>query len=172
MILHDLDQVRAEKALLGLNDPMVIDQWEPIRPCAGCFGCWVKTPGACVIRDAYGNMGELLGKTERLIIISRCVYGGFSPFVKNVLDRSISYLHPDFVIRGGEMHHRARYENTLGMTLFFYGPITKRERETALSLAKANAVNLGGRVEKVLFGSLEELEQGKWTEEIACAGSR
>ena len=24
----------------------------PLRYCVGCFGCWVKTPGECVSRDA------------------------------------------------------------------------------------------------------------------------
>lgn len=25
---------------------------EKINPCMGCFGCWTKTPGKCVIRDS------------------------------------------------------------------------------------------------------------------------
>ncbi|WP_407654270.1 MULTISPECIES: hypothetical protein [Caproicibacterium] len=35
-----------------------------------------------------------LSQCDELILISKCCYGGFSPFVKNVLDRSIPYIHP------------------------------------------------------------------------------
>ena len=49
------------------------------------------------IRDS--NSGEL-------VLVSRCCFGGPGPFVKNVLDRCISYVHPYFVIKNGEMHHR------------------------------------------------------------------
>ena len=75
---------------------------------------------------------------------SRCVYGGSSPYVKNVLDRSIGYLQPFFRIIDGEMHHVMRHDNRMAITTHFYGDaITKLEEETADRLAKANAVNFG-----------------------------
>ena len=79
-----------------------------IHPCIGCFGCWVKTPGQCVMHDGYENTGMYMSKCTELILISQCCYGGVSPFVKTVQDRAISYIHPDFVIRKGEMHHKRR----------------------------------------------------------------
>lgn len=75
-----------------------------IHHCIGCFGCWVKTPGKCVIFDGYEEIGGNIGKCEELILVSRCYYGSVSPFVKMALDRALSYIHPDFVIRKGEMH--------------------------------------------------------------------
>lgn len=69
-----------------------------LRHCIGCFGCWVKTPGECIIKDSYQNMGKQLSKCEELILISKCTYGGVSPFVKNVLDRAIPYISPNFRI--------------------------------------------------------------------------
>lgn len=45
----------------------------------------VRTPGKCVQTDGYEMMGELFAQTEELVIVSRCVYGSFSPFVKMVL---------------------------------------------------------------------------------------
>lgn len=113
-----------------------------IRNCIGCFGCWIKTPGQCIIRDAYGDMGRLLSHCNELLIVSRCIYGSYSPFVKSVLDRSISYLHPDFVRRNGEMHHRRRYRNRFLMKVTFYGGnINDAERETAAALIKASTLN-------------------------------
>ena len=118
----------------------------------GCFGCWLKTPGRCVIPDEYQRMGELAAKAEELTIISKCSFGSYSSFVKNVLDRSISYVLPFFEIREGEMHHRKRYDNQFLMRVIFYGSdITEEEKETAKELVKANAVNHHGKVKEVLF---------------------
>ena len=82
-----------------------------IHNCIGCFSCWLKTPGRCVIRDGYENTGIYMGRCSDYIIVSRCVYGSVSPFVKAVQDRALSYIHCDFVIQGGEMHHKRRYGN-------------------------------------------------------------
>ncbi len=131
-----------------------------IRHCVGCFGCWVKTPGECVIRDGYQLTGRDLSRCGELILISRCVYGSVSPFVKNVLDRAISYIHPDFVIRQGEMHHKRRYDNRLNITACFYGDdITPAERSTAERLTAANSVNYDGSALVRFFKSPEELRE-------------
>lgn len=125
--------------------------------CIGCFGCWIKTPGQCVIKDDYSNMGQLLSRCDELIIISKCTYGSFSPFIKNVLDRGISYVSPNFVIRKDEMHHKRRYDNVISISAYFYGEdISQSEKETAKSLVSANAVNYDGKVKNVLFFSTAE----------------
>lgn len=126
----------------------------------GCFGCWLKTPGACVIRDKYGDMGEYLSKCDEVIIISKCVYGGFSPFVKNVLDRSISYVLPFFKINNGEMHHQRRYDNKVDMKVWFYeNKITEKEKQTARRIVKANCINLYWEISNVLFvNDIKEME--------------
>lgn len=131
-----------------------------LHHCIGCFGCWVKTPGQCVIKDDYSNMGYLLSRCDELIIISKCIYGSFSPFIKNLLDRSISYISPNFVIRKGEMHHKRRYDNVISISAYFYGgDITELEKETAKSLVTANAVNFDGKVRNVsFFSSTDEVK--------------
>lgn len=123
-----------------------------IHPCIGCFGCWVKTPGKCVIHDGYEDTGMQMSKCSELIFVSRCCYGGFSPFVKTVQDRAISYIHPDFVLRKGEMHHKRRYQNVIALSVHFYGEnITDEEKETARNLMQANADNYDGTVKQVSF---------------------
>ena len=114
LIIHDLDEEEFKNIFSEPDEDVVlIGNSGEILNCIGCFGCWIKTPGKCIIRDQYGDMGELLARCEEARIISRCCYGGYSPFVKNVLDRSIPYLHPYFKIKNGEMHHKQRYDKIL-----------------------------------------------------------
>ena len=138
----------------------IIKPQNEIKNCIGCFGCWGKTPGRCVIHDGYENTGIDLGKCTEVILISKCYYGSVSPFVKTVQDRAISYIHPDFVIRKGEMHHKRRYDNIISLTAYFYGEnITEEEKETAKNLMQANADNYDGLVKAVHFyRSVEEME--------------
>lgn len=131
-----------------------------IHHCIGCFGCWIKTPGKCIIHDGFEGTGIDMSKCTELILISRCYYGSVSPFVKTVQDRGISYIHPDFVIRKGEMHHKRRYKNVIALSAYLYGEnITDAERETAKNLMEANADNYDGSVKAVHFyQSAKELE--------------
>ena len=125
---------------------------EKIKHCIGCFGCWVKTPGECVIKDGFDRTGCDMGKCEELIMISECLYGGFSEFVKKVQDRAISYVRGDFDIVDNEMRHRRRYSNRVKLSAYFYGDdITEEEKRTAEGIVKANAKNFYATVEKVAF---------------------
>ena len=104
-------------------------------------------------------MGELLSKSEKVTIISRCFYGSYSPFVKNVLDRSIPWLLPFFKIKNNEPNHTRRYQNTIERDVHFYGEnITAEEEETAKKLVKANCTNFYVKNYEISFSkSLEEL---------------
>lgn len=161
LIIHDLNNVEFQKLFPDeLKDTRVISNDGTIKNCIGCFGCWIKTPGICVIRDNYGDLGEIFSKCDEITIISRCCYGGYSPFVKNVLDRGISYVHPNLVMRNGEMHHKRRYENKFNMSIWFYGEnITEKEKKTAEKLIKANEVNYDSQISNIAFvKSIEEME--------------
>jgi len=96
-----------------------------------------------LIKEKYQNMGELLSESDEVLVISKCFYGGFSPFVKNIFDRSISYVHPYFVTRNGEMHHKRRYDHEMDLKVWFYGEeITDQEKHTSEKLLRANSINL------------------------------
>ena len=86
LLIHDLKDEEVKEVFPSvLEDIKIISDDGTIHACIGCFGCWVKTPAACIIRDKYGDMGEYLSKCQELIIISKCFYGEFSPFIKNVV---------------------------------------------------------------------------------------
>ena len=70
----------------------IISPQGDIRNCIGCFGCWVKTPGKCVIHDGYEETGIDMSKCTEMILISECCYGSVSPFVKAVQDLSLIHI--------------------------------------------------------------------------------
>ena len=139
-------------ALRIKGEHKIIKPDEKIKHCIGCFGCWIKTPGECVIKDNFSRTGADMGKCEELIMISECLYGGFSSFVKKVQDRAISYVRGDFDIVNGEMRHRQRYQNKIKISAYFYGEdITEEEKLTAENIVRANAKNFYAIVEKIVF---------------------
>lgn len=162
--LEDMDEVMKlvlsdiDGGMLHINGAHeVVENNSKICHCIGCFNCWIKTPGKCAISDSYQEMGKKFSQCDELVIVSECVYGSTSPFIKNVMDRAISYIHPNFCIRNGEMHHKRRYDNKIVISAYFYGDkITQEEKETAQRLMEANAVNYDGKVKKVVFLNSKE----------------
>jgi len=160
LIIHDGDK-EFEKSirdkLLGVGEEAdIITDDGTIKNCIGCFGCWVKTPGRCVLQDSYNEMGKLMGNSSELIIISSGIYGTYSPFVRNVLDRSLSYIHPYFTKRENEIHHKVRYQNRLLINVFFYGDINEEEKKTAERTVRANVLNFNSILGKIEFFNTKE----------------
>jgi len=130
----------------------IISDENKIKNCTGCFCCWIKNPGRCILKDGYENLAELYSKAEKIIIISKCCYGTYSPFIKNVLDRSIPYLLPFFKLKNNEMHHTIRYKRKLFLEVYFYGKdLTELEKNIAEKTVKANCVNLNVKKFNVSF---------------------
>lgn len=158
LVVHDLD-IQTYQRLFAprFEGAIVIRPDERILHCTGCFGCWVSQPAHCILKDSYNDMPALLGASSDLVLISACVYGGFSPLVKNVLDRSIGYVHPYFTRVQGRMHHQQRYPKVMNVHAGFYGPEVLPEEQTlARKLVAANCVNLYGTVRQVTFARMPD----------------
>jgi len=99
-----------------------------LKGCSGCFGCWIKTPGECVKRDDSSLVARAVLAADLAIWASPMRMGFTSALTKRAQDQMIPLLHPYFVIEGGEMHHRARYERypRFGLVLAV-GPATDSE---------------------------------------------
>ena len=152
LVIHDLNpeewkQIREEYAE---ND--IISDNGKIQPCIGCFSCWNKTPGQCIVKDGYEDMGYRIHHADEVIVISRYTFGGFSGFVKNVFDRSLGYVLPQFEVVRGETHHQKRYEENKPFTFIFYGhDLGEKEKESAESYVQAVCANIRGYVKEVQF---------------------
>lgn len=141
LIIQDSNDVSFNERLKEkYPESVILSPGNPIKPCTGCLNCWLKTPGKCVLNDSYALMGKKISECTVMIFISKCLYGGFSPYVKNVIDRSISYMLPLFRKKGENSYHHRRYSNKFKLSVYFYAQnITSEEKNTALELCKANA---------------------------------
>ena len=64
LLIHDYNHDEWEKLASKYSDWEVISETEDIKPCAGCFGCWTKNPGICVIKDGYEKIEALIHKAD------------------------------------------------------------------------------------------------------------
>lgn len=159
LVIHDLKEAEWNKIKGQYEGWNVISDDGTIKPCVGCFGCWVKTPGQCVIKDGYDRMGAYYAEAKEVVIISRYTFGGFSGFIKNVMDRSIGYILPFFEFRKGEMHHKSRYKNKICFTVHFYGEdISKEDEALAKTYVEAVGLNINAEKCSVDFHYFKELE--------------
>lgn len=160
VIIHDLTDRQFQQIFpQTTGDTLVISDNGHIKNCIGCFGCWIKTPGQCVMKDGYENMGSTLSRADTVTIISKCYYGGYSPFVKNVLDRSIPFLLPFFRTINNETHHKPRHKKSFQLYVYFYGShMTRSERDTAKNMVDRNSINFNVSRHGVTFSdSMEQL---------------
>lgn len=80
-----------------------------IGPCSGCFGCWTRTPGECVLHDDAADVLRSYVGADIVVYATPVTFGGYSSQLKKMLDRFIPVLDPRFTVVGGEVHHRLRY---------------------------------------------------------------
>jgi hypothetical protein len=143
LIIHDLSE-QFLHVLPESNDRLTIFSAVPaVKPCLGCFGCWIKSPGKCVIKDRGQQAVSLLANHSEVVFISRLIFGCLSPDIKSVLDRSIGFLLPFFKVRGGKMRHKFRYTHRLIFKYLFYDSKGRDfEMDVAKRLIADNSNNL------------------------------
>ena len=142
----------------------VILNREELKPCIGCFGCWFKTPGECVITsDEANNIASKAVNADAIVLLSEVTYGGFSADIKAFLDRSVQNILPYFEMYQGEMHHEMRYEHFPIWISVGYGNVSDAEKQTFTTLADRNALNMrpAGYLSLVVQNSEELAKEAK-----------
>lgn len=115
-----------------------------IRHCTGCFGCWVRTPGVCVIPDEGRDVAREAVRSDLLVFFGPVTFGGYSPELKKAVDRIVCpMLLPFFVRVEGEVRHPPRYGKR--PRLLAVGLLAEADEEAVrifTTLAARNARNL------------------------------
>lgn len=81
----------------------------PLRYCVGCWGCWVKTPGECVSRDASLEMDRAIINVDFILWAAPLKMGFPSELLKRAIDKHLPLIHPYVELDHGETHHLRRY---------------------------------------------------------------
>ncbi len=125
---------------------------DTIKPCIGCFSCWIKTPGKCIIKDITTDINKDIISSDLVLYVTPVIYGCYSVAIKRTLDRLIPILLPFFKKLKGEVHHKQRYsKRPCFMMLAYNETLTLEEKETFMALTRANATNLDIPDPKVYF---------------------
>jgi len=81
-----------------------------IKYCTGCWGCWVKTPGECIIPDdSQAACAEIIN-SDLLVFASPFKMGFPTSLLKKMMDKIIPLVHPYIVVLDDELHHKKRYD--------------------------------------------------------------
>lgn len=134
VIVHDLQEKSWQELGMRLRDKDIV----------------ISEGKSCAGRDIEG----LIGSCGQLVLISRCVYGGFSPFVQGVLEKCREHFGPFLEMRHGQTHYEVKSENrnTFGMVCCFYGDnITPREEQSARIQSVSDGISLQARGVKIVF---------------------
>lgn len=93
-IIHDFYKETFSAFELPDENVVVLNADGHYAPCRGCFACWLKNTGFCVMDDSLKHAGALIGQSDPLIIISRLCYGGYSPASRLFWTELLGYPSP------------------------------------------------------------------------------
>lgn len=130
-----------------------------ISNCIGCFGCWTKTPGKCVIRDDAVTVYPKIAASRRVLYVSRVKYGSYDTTMKTLLERAIPVQQAFIRLLNGETHHVQRTVVPKQATIVGYGVDSEEEKDIFKQLIERNAKNMCFEEYKVVFAQEEFLEQ-------------
>lgn len=128
-----------------------------ISNCVGCFGCWTKTPGKCVIRDDAVSVYPLIAQSDEIIYVSRIKYGGYDTVMKTMLERAIPVQQAFIQILDGETHHVQRDVALKKAKIMAYGCTNEEEKDVFRQLIRRNAKNMNFKNHEVVFTSEEDV---------------
>ncbi|KAB3525896.1 flavodoxin family protein [Alkaliphilus serpentinus] len=92
---------------------------ESIAACIGCWSCWLKTPGRCVMKDQMAEIYPDYVNSDTVILLMDTAQGFINHQAKAFLDRTIPHYHPYIELVDGECHHVARYHRYPNMVFYY-----------------------------------------------------
>lgn len=92
---------------------------QSINACIGCWNCWLKTPGRCVMKDQMTESYPDYINSDTVILLMDTAQGFINHQGKAFLDRLIPHYNPYINIVDGECHHVVRYNKYPDLVFYF-----------------------------------------------------
>ncbi len=93
------------------TETMYLNKYD-IKNCMGCFSCWTKTPGKCVINDDVMEIAKKVRDADLVVYASPLYHFGMYSKLKTYMERTLFTLEPYLVeMEGGTTHpHRKEWK--------------------------------------------------------------
>jgi hypothetical protein len=141
-------------AAKGYEAELVVLRDKTLGHCRGCFQCWLKTPGVCIIDDDNRELSRKFIQSDLTIFLTPVAYGAYSPELKRMLDHLIANISPFFTTIDGETHHKMRYDRYPDVMIAGWLDRPDPMQEALFShLAWRNTINFNG--EKRAWGIVD-----------------
>jgi len=117
---------------------------EALNFCMGCFDCWVKKPGECIVNDLVSHINRRFIGSDAVIYLSPVVFGQFSANMKNAIDRWLPNMLPFFQQRpDGSTMHPSRYSYVPKLVIIGYGEdISDEDRQLFIDITEKHRRNV------------------------------
>ena len=122
-----------------------------IKQCTGCWGCWVKTPGECLIRDDARIVCDESINSDLLLFASPIIMGFVSAILKRTMEKMIPLILPYLELVQKECHHKSRYEKypLLGVLLDKAGQADDEDVAITVSMFERLSINFKSQLSLV-----------------------
>lgn len=141
---------------------------EDLAFCMGCFGCWIKKPGECVINDLMTKINQEYIRSDVVIYLSPIIFGHFSANIKNAIDRSLPNVLPFFRSKpDGSTGHPPRYDQYPKEIIVGYQEdLSEEDRQLFWDLTK----NHRGKIEVLVCQNSEKIAEELSSIKLETAG--
>ncbi len=120
-----------------------------VKFCSGCWSCWWATPGYCVHQDDMEELYRDILASDLLVFCTFLEKGFVSWEMKKVMDRLIPLIHPYFMVKEGEMHHRKRYRRYPDIAAILGGGDTPADQDLTARFFERFSRNFHGTLQWV-----------------------
>ena len=151
----------------GLETEMISIGRDDLAFCKGCFGCWVKKPGECVMKDMMAQINREYVNSDVVIYLNPVIFGQFSANIKNAVDRWLPNILPFFVTRpDGSTMHPSRYDTSPRLIMIGYGDeLSAEDRQLFTDITKKNRSNVEVLIyqdsDQEIIDALSKIELGR-----------